>query len=258
MDKEKAIKVEEVSCEVCLRNIPISEAQAEAATDSVAHFCGLDCYEKWKYQKLLNNPAYNTNFLSGICCLYESDYKQARDFFLKAVTETEPLEVRHDVYLSYLGLLDVLIDHKNGILDHCHHSSDIYHSIKSEILSIEPEIQLNLACAEFIKGNRKRGVQAIDKLNHLKLSSKNSDEIYSFFNIVGKRQQNNNGSLKRNSFVQKSIGKIFRKKESINIAGHIETFIRETAKNRYNCHQCSPLNQQCFKKVLVDASFQLD
>ncbi|MCU7801144.1 MAG: hypothetical protein KZQ70_13660 [gamma proteobacterium symbiont of Lucinoma myriamae] len=25
----------------------------------------------------------------------------------------------------------------------------------------------------------------------------------------------------------------------------------------YN-HQCSPLNQQCFKKVLVDASFQLD
>ncbi|MCU7800851.1 MAG: AAA family ATPase [gamma proteobacterium symbiont of Lucinoma myriamae] len=27
---------------------------------------------------------------------------------------------------------------------------------------------------------------------------------------------------------------------------------------QYLLHQCSPLNQQCFKKVLVDASFQLD
>lgn len=233
--KDQTIKVEQVSCEVCFKNIPVSEARSEEAAGNVAHFCGLDCYEKWKYQKLQDNPGYNTNFLAGICCLYESDYKQARLFFLKAVTETDPLEIRHDVYLSYLALLDVLIDHKNGILEHCHHSLDTSHLIEPEILSIEPEIQLNLACAEFIKGNRRRGVQAIDKLNDLKLSSIYSEEVHSFFGIVGKRKKNNNGSLKRNSFVQKSIGKIFRKKENINIAGRIEEFIRETAKNRYNC-----------------------
>lgn len=176
-----------------------------------------------------NNQSYNTNFLSGICCLWESDYKQARYFFLKTVTETEtdPLEVNHDVYLSYLGLANVLIDHKNGNLSHCHHSSDLS-------LSIEPEIQLNQACAEFIKGNRRRGVQAIHKLNDLKLSSKNSEEIHSFFDIVGKRKQDANGSLKRNNFIRKSIGKIFRKQNN-NTIGHIEAFIRETAKNRYRC-----------------------
>jgi tetratricopeptide (TPR) repeat protein len=233
--KDQTIKVEQVSCDVCLKTIPVSEARSEETAGNVAHFCGLDCYEKWKYQKLQDNPGYNTNFLAGICCLYESDYKQARHFFLKAVTETDPLEVRHDVYLSYLALLDVLIDHKNGILEHCHHSPDTSHSIEPEVLSIEPEIQLNLACAEFIKGNRGRGVQAMDKLNDLKLSLKSSEEVHSFFDIVGKRKKNNNGSLKRNSLVQKSIGKIFRKKENINIAGHIEAFIRETAKNRYNC-----------------------
>ena len=233
--KDQPIEVEEVSCEVCLKNIPIDEAQIEKVADSVVHFCGLDCYEKWKYQKLLNNPGYNINFLSGICCLYESDYKQARRFFLTAITETDPLEVRHDVYQSYLELLDVLIDHKNGTLDHCHHPSNKSISIEPKILSLEPEIQLNLACAEFIKGNRRRGVQAIYKLNDLKLSSKNTKEVHSFFDIVGKRKQNNNGSLKRNNLVRKLIGKIFRKKENINIAGHIEAFIRETAKNRYKC-----------------------
>ena len=174
-----------------------------------------------------NNQAYNTSFLSGICCLWESDYNQARYFFLKTVTETDPLEYHHDVYLSYLGLSNVLIDHKNGNLSHCHHSSDLS-------LSIEPEIQLNQACAEFLKGNRRHGIQAMDKLNGLKLSSKNSEEIHSFFALVGKRKQDDSGSLKRNNFIRKSIGKIFRKKNN-NTIGHIEAFIRETAKNRYRC-----------------------
>ena len=227
-DKKRTTEVEEVSCEVCLKNILTSDAQREEAIDNIAYFCGLDCYEKWQHQKSVENPGYNTNFLSGICCLWESDYQQARHFFLTAVTETEPLEVHHDVYLSYLGLSDVLTDHKNGILNHCYPSYDTS-------LSIEPAIQLNHACAEFIKGNRRRGVQAMDKLNDLKLSSKNAEEIHSLFDIVGKRKQNNNGSLKRNNVLHKSIGKIFRKKENVNIVGHIEAFIRETAKKRYKC-----------------------
>jgi len=233
--KDQAIEVENVSCEVCLKNLPISEARIENVANSVVHFCGVDCYEKWKCQKLQDNPGYDINFLSGICCLYQSDYQQARQFFLTAVTETDSLEVRHDVYLSYLALLDVLIDHKNGILNHSHHPSDKSILIEPEILSLEPEIQLNLACAEFIKGNRKHGVQVMDKLNGLNLSPKNTEEVHSFFDIVGKRKKNNDGSLIRNNFIQKFIGKIFRKKESINIAVYIERFVRETAKNRYEC-----------------------
>ena len=48
---DKPVKVERVSCEICLKEVPISEAVVPEATDYVAHFCGLDCYEKWKNQR---------------------------------------------------------------------------------------------------------------------------------------------------------------------------------------------------------------
>ena len=36
-----------VACEVCLKEIPQSEAKSEEAADYVAYFCGLECYAKW-------------------------------------------------------------------------------------------------------------------------------------------------------------------------------------------------------------------
>lgn len=225
-DKERKTEVEGVSCDVCLKNMPVADAKIEYGSDSVAHFCGVECYEKWKIQKSPERSAYNADFFSGIACLCEFDYKQARHFFLSAVTQTDPLEVHHNVYLSYLGLANVLLDHQNGILSHCSHSSD-------NSLPAEPEIQINLACAEFIKGNRRQGVQAIDELDEFDLSSKSSEEIHSFYDIVGKREQNYNGSFKRNNLFYKSVGKLFRKKENIDITDYIETFIVETAKKRY-------------------------
>lgn len=39
-----------VSCEVCLKQIPGSEATVAEATDYFVYFCGLECYEKWKQQ----------------------------------------------------------------------------------------------------------------------------------------------------------------------------------------------------------------
>jgi hypothetical protein len=40
--------VKQVSCEVCQKEIPLSEAKRFEAEDYVAHFCGLDCYSEWK------------------------------------------------------------------------------------------------------------------------------------------------------------------------------------------------------------------
>lgn len=40
-----------VPCEVCMKEIPVSEARSEEASDYVAHFCGLECYAKWKQQE---------------------------------------------------------------------------------------------------------------------------------------------------------------------------------------------------------------
>jgi hypothetical protein len=40
-----------VACAICMKEIPLSEAQSEEADDYVRHFCGLDCYAKWRTQK---------------------------------------------------------------------------------------------------------------------------------------------------------------------------------------------------------------
>ena len=47
-EKGKPAAVECIVCDVCLKEVPITEAVVPEATDYVAHFCGLECYEKWK------------------------------------------------------------------------------------------------------------------------------------------------------------------------------------------------------------------
>ena len=43
-----------VKCEICLKEIPISEARSEEASAYVAHFFGLECYARWKAQQKAN------------------------------------------------------------------------------------------------------------------------------------------------------------------------------------------------------------
>jgi hypothetical protein len=37
-----------IPCDVCHKEIPLSEARRFEAEDYVANFCGLDCYAEWK------------------------------------------------------------------------------------------------------------------------------------------------------------------------------------------------------------------
>ncbi|MGB4359727.1 MAG: DUF3330 domain-containing protein [Rhodoferax sp.] len=46
----KPVALEPVQCEVCLKEVPLSEATIPEASDYFVHFCGLECYEKWKEQ----------------------------------------------------------------------------------------------------------------------------------------------------------------------------------------------------------------
>lgn len=39
---------EKIPCNVCQKEIPISEAENFEAQDYVEHFCGLECYSTWK------------------------------------------------------------------------------------------------------------------------------------------------------------------------------------------------------------------
>lgn len=49
-NKEKPIELEQVACEICLKEVPISEATVAEAADYVANFFGSDCYQKWQAQ----------------------------------------------------------------------------------------------------------------------------------------------------------------------------------------------------------------
>ena len=44
------IELDPLSCEVCLKEIPVSEAKSEEAMDYVVYLCGLDCYQQWLRQ----------------------------------------------------------------------------------------------------------------------------------------------------------------------------------------------------------------
>ena len=37
-----------ISCDICLKEVPLSEAVIPEAEDYVAHFCGMECYSVWK------------------------------------------------------------------------------------------------------------------------------------------------------------------------------------------------------------------
>ena len=50
MAESKSSTDEHVSCEVCLREIPVSEATTPEAVDYVMYFCGIECYAKWRQQ----------------------------------------------------------------------------------------------------------------------------------------------------------------------------------------------------------------
>ena len=50
MIADNPVEPDPVACEICLKEVPRSEATVREATDYVAYFCGLDCYEKWKRQ----------------------------------------------------------------------------------------------------------------------------------------------------------------------------------------------------------------
>lgn len=49
-DHEKPVELEQIACDICMKEVPISEATVAEATDYVVHFCGLDCYQKWRSQ----------------------------------------------------------------------------------------------------------------------------------------------------------------------------------------------------------------
>ena len=45
-------KDEKIPCEICLREVPPSEAKSSEASDYVRHFFGVECFAAWKNQNV--------------------------------------------------------------------------------------------------------------------------------------------------------------------------------------------------------------
>lgn len=48
---DKPIAPERISCKVCLKEVPRSEAASSEGSDYVLYFCGLDCYQQWTQEE---------------------------------------------------------------------------------------------------------------------------------------------------------------------------------------------------------------
>ena len=40
-----------LDCEICMKEIPLSEDVSDEARDYVIHYCGIECYEQWRKQQ---------------------------------------------------------------------------------------------------------------------------------------------------------------------------------------------------------------
>lgn len=43
-------QAEIIQCDICMKEIPASEARSAEAQDYVRHFCGLECFDRWSKQ----------------------------------------------------------------------------------------------------------------------------------------------------------------------------------------------------------------
>ena len=51
----QSAEIATIACEVCLKEIPHSEATTTEVDDYVLNFCGLDCYKKWQEENREKN-----------------------------------------------------------------------------------------------------------------------------------------------------------------------------------------------------------
>lgn len=49
-DRPKPHQDHTIACQICLKEVPKSEAANAEADDYVLYFCGVDCYQEWREQ----------------------------------------------------------------------------------------------------------------------------------------------------------------------------------------------------------------
>lgn len=143
---------------------------------------------------------YCEEFIHGLKFLKNYSINKALACFQRAYESVSSVDLHHNKYASYCGLLRVLAGDVGG-RELCrdaaraeHHDGDVY---------------LNLACVEWHMHRRRNSILVVEK--GLKIDKKHSG-LKRLRNQIGVRKRNIIPFLARNNFINKMLGAIKRKK----------------------------------------------
>jgi hypothetical protein len=95
VEPAKPPESQRVPCEVCLKEVPKSEAEMAEARDYVAYFCGLECYDKWRRERAEADTKIKVDCYAGYLILDRWAGPDQRYFKVQA-DDGRTLVLRHD------------------------------------------------------------------------------------------------------------------------------------------------------------------
>ena len=142
---------------------------------------------------------YKESFDKGCAALKARDYKAAEREFREALKSIDEHHVFYNKVASFLGLAQVLISDRNGLLL-CRDAAS------SE--ARDGDVFLNLACAEWHNQNRKRAVDAIIRGREIDAEH---DQLVRACMLLDSRRRNVFPFLSRQHFLNRTVGRMMRR-----------------------------------------------
>jgi tetratricopeptide (TPR) repeat protein len=163
-------------------------------------------------------------FHKGIYCLYNNNLKDAKSHLNSVLKHTDELECVFWQSTSFLGLVEVLLLKSNGGLHRCYQVATEHPQ--------NPEFLLNIAYAEYILGNRKRSICALEQC--LQIDAKYTMANL-FYDAIGRRT--------RKSLIKNILGKMIRRPnrfEDINLFDILRNHLMIKQESITNKIECKP------------------
>ncbi|MFC1589087.1 hypothetical protein ACFL3P_02335 [Pseudomonadota bacterium] len=135
----------------------------------------------------------------GLKALGVKDYQAAVRDFTMVMRELDEHDEHYNIVASYVGLSQVLISNRNGLLI-CRDAAS------SEVL--DGEVFLNLACAEWHSHNRKRAIDAIRR--GCKIDPEN-ERLQRASALLDSRKKSIFQYLPRQHSLNRAFGRLFRR-----------------------------------------------
>jgi len=137
-------------------------------------------------------------YMKGLKALEVRDYKAAARDFEAVLNDLDEHDERYNNVASYVGLAQVLISNRNGLLI-CRDAAS------NEVL--DGTVFLNLACAEWQSNNRKRAIDAIRR--GCKIDVEN-ERLQRAMALLDSRKRSVFQYLPRAHSLNRAFGRLFR------------------------------------------------